>query len=140
MCIRDSIRAVIKALEGGRVFLTHKELLGTWEENARLFHRDETVTGIVRSVEHYGIFVELTPNLAGLAEPKEGVQVGQTASVYIKSLIPEKMKIKLTVVDSFFSELPAQPMQYYEDSGHIDRWRYSPACCPRLVETVFGQE
>ena len=110
--VGQNIRAVIKALEGGRVFLTHKELLGTWEENARLFHRDETVTGIVRSVEHYGIFVELTPNLAGLAEPKEGVQVGQTASVYIKSLIPEKMKIKLTVVDSFFSELPAQPMQY----------------------------
>ncbi len=138
--VGQNIRAVIKALEGGRVFLTHKELLGTWEENARLFHRDETVTGIVRSVEHYGIFVELTPNLAGLAEPKEGVQVGQTASVYIKSLIPEKMKIKLTVVDSFFSELPDQSMQYYEDSGHIDRWRYSPACCPRLVETVFGQE
>lgn len=55
----------------------------------------------MRSVEHYGVFVELAPNLAGLAEPKDGVKVGQQASVYIKNLIPEKMKIKLIIIDSF---------------------------------------
>ena len=49
-----------------RVSLSHKELLGTWEENAALFSSGETVSGIVRSVEHYGVFVELAPNLAGL--------------------------------------------------------------------------
>ena len=43
------------------------------------------MAGVVRSVESYGIFVELTPNLAGLAEPREGVRVGQHAGVYIKS-------------------------------------------------------
>ena len=73
-----------------RVSLSHKELLGTWEENAALFSSGETVSGIVRSVEHYGVFVELAPNLAGLAEPKDGVKVGQQASVYIKNLIPDE--------------------------------------------------
>ena len=33
----------------------------------------ETVGGIVRSIEPYGIFIELAPNLAGLAEPRENV-------------------------------------------------------------------
>ncbi|MGL0910084.1 hypothetical protein ACSTB0_13670, partial [Faecalibacterium wellingii] len=44
-------------------------LLGTWEENAAGFTVGETVVGIVRSVEEYGTFIEIAPNLAGLAHP-----------------------------------------------------------------------
>lgn len=95
------IRAVIKSIENGRISLSHKELLGTWEENANSFCAGETVAGIVRSVENYGAFVELAPNLAGLAESKDGVKAGQQASVYIKSIIPEKMKIKIIIIDTF---------------------------------------
>lgn len=78
------IKAVVKSNDGSRICLTHKELLGTWEENASLFSSGETVSGIVRSIEDYGIFVELAPNLAGLAEPKENIHAGQSISVYIK--------------------------------------------------------
>ena len=70
------IRAVIKSIENGRISLSHKELLGTWEQNAAGFAPGETVAGIVRSVENYGAFVELTPNLAGLAESRDGVRIG----------------------------------------------------------------
>ena len=125
-----------------RVSLSHKELLGTWEENAALFSSGETVSGIVRSVEHYGVFVELAPNLAGLAEPKDGVKVGQQASVYIKNLIPEKMKIKLIIIDSFDppSDVPAPitPLRYFIDSGHLDHWVYSPAVSNTKIETFFA--
>jgi len=55
--------------------------------------RETAVAGIVRSVESYGIFVELTPNLAGLAELKENVHAGQQASVFIKSILPNRMKV-----------------------------------------------
>lgn len=79
-------------MDNGRICLSHKELLGTWQENASLFEPGETVTGIVRSIEEYGIFVELTPNLAGLAELREDVHVNDCASVYIKAINPEKMK------------------------------------------------
>ena len=48
------IKAVVKSIENGRVSLTHKELLGTWEENAQNFKIGETVAGIIRSVEDYG--------------------------------------------------------------------------------------
>ncbi len=132
------IKAVVKSVDdNGRICLSHKELLGTWDENAALFQSGETVAGIVRSVEDYGVFIELTPNLAGLAEPKEGVQVGQHASVYIKSLIPEKMKVKLIIVDSFDAEYPANEIDYYIDSGHIDSWQYSPACADKVIRTDF---
>ena len=94
--------------------------------------------GVIRSVEKYGVFVELTPNLAGLAEYVQGVYAGQHASVYIKSLIPERMKIKLIIVDAFDAEYPPPPVTYYTDSDYIDHWIYSPECCPKVVESFFS--
>ena len=134
------IRAVIKSIENGRISLTHKELLGTWEENARQFKAGETVAGVIRSVEEYGAFVELTPNLAGLAEMKDNVRAGQQASVYIKNIIPDKMKIKLIIIDTFDDEIsPSQPVYYYS-GDHIDRFDYSPPCSEKIIETVFSDE
>ena len=137
----DNIKVIIKDISvDGKITLSHKELLGTWEENAALFSQGQTVTGIIRSIEDYGAFVELTPNLAGLAEPKSGVYVGQQASVYIKSIIPEKMKIKLIIIDSHMTAPPSKPMRYFVDpkaQSHIGRWCYSPACCARVIESVF---
>lgn len=134
----QNIRAVVKKVDSdGRVSLSHKELLGTWEQNAALFSAGETVAGIVRSVENYGVFVELTPNLAGLAEPREGVLPGQHASVYIKSLIPEKMKVKLIIVDAFDAAYTRPELLYFITEGRIGRWRYSPEGADRVVESVF---
>ena len=131
------IRAIIKSIENGRISLSHKELLGTWVENASKFSAGETVSGIIRSVENYGAFVELSPNLAGLAECKEGVKAGQQASVYIKSIIPEKMKIKLIIIDTFDYKYNPQKPEYYFNGNHIDKFIYSPDNCPKYVETVF---
>lgn len=136
------IKAIIKSIdrEHSRIYVSHKELLGTWEENVSRFEIGQTVAGTVRSIEPYGIFVELAPNLAGLAEYREGVSVGQRAAVYIKNIIPEKMKVKLVLVDAYAT---GQPMDYkfdYFDIGnHIDSWVYSPAECERRVMTVFEE-
>ncbi|MGN1051750.1 MAG: S1 RNA-binding domain-containing protein, partial [Acutalibacteraceae bacterium] len=112
------IKAIIKSKEQGRISLSHKELLGTWQENADLFTPGETVAGIVRSVESYGSFIELSPNLAGLAEVKENIKVGEQASVYIKSIIPEKMKIKLIVIDTFNYEYNPKKPKYFFEGNH----------------------
>lgn len=136
----QNIFAAVRSIgDDGRITLTHKELLGTWEENAATLSVGETVPGIVRSVEKYGIFVELSPNLAGLAEFSEGVEVGSHAGVYIKSIIPSKMKIKLTVVDSFKADYPIEEPKYFIRSGHIDRWQYSPDGSEKMIESVFSQ-
>ena len=132
-----NIRVIVKSIEDGRINLTHKELLGTWEENAKRFSIGETVAGIVRSVEEYGIFVELAPNLAGLAEPKEGVKPGQQASVYIKNIIPEKMKVKLIIIDTFDYEYRPSMPDYFYEGNHIDRFIYSPQSSSKHNEEIF---
>ncbi len=137
--VGQDIKAVVREVDrdSGKITLSHKELLGTWEENASLFSAGDTVAGIIRSVESYGVFVELTPNLAGLAELKEGVKVGQYASVFIKSILPEKMKIKLIIVDYFDSKPEPIKPNYYITGDNIDCWTYSPDVCNKVIETVF---
>ncbi len=137
--IGQNIKAVVKSTNDNKITLTHKELLGTWQENADLYSIGETVTGIVRSVENYGVFVELTPNLAGLAEVREGVEAGNMVSVYIKAIIPDKMKVKLIIVDKFSTQKDIKPLpyQYFCSEEHIDRWIYSTDSCSKDVRTDF---
>lgn len=142
------VNTVLKSIdeEKNRIFVSMRELLGTWEENASIFTPGQTVAGVIRSIESYGVFVELTPNLAGLAEIREDMAdfarsaVGKTVAVYVKSIIPERMKIKLVLIDSYKNETSAASIKYFLDPEkvmHIDRWQYSPDSCPRLIETVF---
>ena len=137
----EYIMAVVKQYdrETGRIYLTHRELLGTWEENAECFRAGQTVTGIVRSVEEYGIFVELAPNLAGLAESVDNVSPGDACSVYIKSIIPERMKIKLVLIDNC-GPAEVQPCRYFVDTEtvrHISHWIYSPFSSRKVIESIF---
>lgn len=132
------IKAIVKSIENDRISLTHKELLGTWEENIEYFATGETVAGIVRSIEEYGAFIELAPNLAGLAEPKEGIRPGQQASVYIKNIIPSRMKIKLIIIDTFDYDYRPTAPNYFFDGNHIDNFVYSPPESARIIETVFN--
>lgn len=141
LSVGDIIYTVVRYIdERGRIFVSGKELLGTWEENASLFQEGQTVRGIVRSIESYGIFIELTPNLAGLAEYRDGVRIGQIAAVYIKSIIPDKMKIKLIIIDTDDSQINNAPLTYFFDpskENHIDYWRYSPRNSIKKIETLF---
>lgn len=136
--VGDNIKAVVKSFDDlGRITLSHKELLGTWSENAELFTPGETVSGVIRSIENYGIFVELTPNLSGLAEYTSEVYEGQQASVYIKSIIPEKMKFKLIIVDAFDARYPKSKPIYFISKGHLDEFCYSPPNCAKVIKTEF---
>ena len=135
--IGQDIRVAIKQiLPDGKIMLTMKELLGTWAQNAQRLSAGQTVTGIVRSVESYGIFVELSPNLAGLAEPKDDVYVGQQVSVYIKSIIYEKMKVKLIIIDSF-DNAPNTEIEYFYNDNKITEWVYSPENSAKEIITKF---
>ncbi len=145
------IPVVVKQIdrENNRIFVSHRELLGTWAENAAAFAPGQTVAGIIRSIESYGIFIELSPNLAGLAELRENrapsldLTVGRSAAVYIKSIIPERMKIKLVLIDTYSAPHTSAAPRYFIDPAvtpHIDRWRYSPPNAPKVIESVFSAE
>jgi len=124
--------------ELGRVSLTHKELLGTWSENADRFSAGMTVPGTVRGIKDYGLFIELTPNLSGLAEYRGDLKIGDRVSVYIKVIIPERMKIKLVVIDKLPPEEAPDTLEYFIRSGRMTRWQYAPEDCEKAgTETVF---
>lgn len=139
--VGELIDVIIHSQENGRIYVTRKELLGTWEENASRFCAGQTVPGIVRSVESYGIFIELTPNLTGLAELKDNVNAEDDATVYIKSILPDRMKIKLIILDSGKGLAPIQAsscVSFMPKSPHIDYWRYSPPNAAKIIETRFS--
>lgn len=138
--IGQRIYAVVRSVDPNarRISLTHRELLGTWAQNAAMFSPGETVRGVVRSVEPYGVFIELAPNLSGLAEARDDLAPGMVVSVYIKSILPQRMKIKLTVIDVLAASDEPEPPQYFVTDGHIDECVYTPACCDRkYIATVF---
>ncbi len=122
--------------EKGRIVLSTKELFGTWLENAQNYHTGDTVLGVVRSIENYGVFIELAPNLAGLAELGAHVECGQTVSVHIKNINPEKMKIKLAVLSALNCS-PPKCDNFYIKNGHIDEWIYSPEGATKILRTIF---
>ena len=97
----QNLQIMVKSIDRkqNRVMLTYKELLGTWEENAEKFQEGTYTRGIVRETERNknGIFIELTPNLVGMAEYTEDLEYGQEVEVYIKKIVPERRKIKLLI-------------------------------------------
>lgn len=100
--VGQKIKVMIKSVdrENNRIVLSHKELLGNWEDNVQDFQEKMIVGGIVKEADQYknGLFIELTPNLVGLAEYKDGFRYGQKVKVYIKKIIKDKKKIKLLIV------------------------------------------
>ncbi len=121
-----------------RFVLTIRELLGTWAENAANFRVGETVVGIVRSVEEYGTFIEIAPNLAGLAESCPDLHPGQAVSVYIKNILPDKMKIKLVIVNHSLNQSLRFDLRYFITEGHLDHWLYSTPESRKRIETEFS--
>lgn len=135
----ESIRTVLRKRAPEKLTFSLKELLGTWQENAANFNPGETVTGTVRSIETYGVFVELAPNLAGLAEPCDFLFEGQRVAVYIKSVLPDKMKIKLVIVEAFEESEPAGELKYFFNGEHMARFDYSPENSAKIISTVFEE-
>ena len=138
--VGEEIRVVVRGRdEKNRITLTHRELLGTWAENAARFQAGMTVPGIVRGLKEYGAFVELTPNLSGLAERKNGLREGDRVSVFIKAILPERMKIKLLAIDTLPPLNVPAPLEYFLTQGQIEKWKYAPEGCVKVgAETIFA--
>ena len=99
--VGQKIDVVIKDIDKqeNRVYFSYKEMLGTWEDNIKDIQEKTIVQGTVRETEknRRGIFIEIKPNLIGMAEYKEGLQYGQKVDVYVNKIVKEKKKIKLII-------------------------------------------
>ena len=72
------------------------------------------------------------------ADSRERLTPGERVSVFIKSIRPERMKIKLQVIDRLPPAEPG-PLPYQVTDGTLERWTYSPPGCEKTVETVFTE-
>lgn len=124
--------------EQDRVILSHKELLGTWMENIQSFSAGMTVPGYVRGIKDYGAFIELSPNLSGLAELRGDLLEGDRVSVYIKAILLARMKIKLLAIERLPREMTPPPLRYFITEGNLTHWRYAPPGIEKIgLETTF---
>lgn len=100
--IGQKVKVMIKSIDKltGKVILTYKELLGDWYENIKDLKEKTIISGTVRETDKYknGIFIEIKPNLVGLAEYKAGLKYGQKVDVYVKKIIEKSKKIKLIII------------------------------------------
>ena len=100
--IGQNVKIMVKSIEEdkNRVNFTYKELLGNWEENVNKYTEKSFTKGIVKGADKFknGLFIELTPNLVGMAEYQEGYEYGQEVNVFIKKILKEKKKIKLDII------------------------------------------
>ena len=100
--IGQKLNIVVKCIdrETGRINLSYKDTLGSWEENAQNFKVGMKTKGIVRETEKNknGIFVELAPNLVGMAEYRNGLNYGEQVDIFIKKIDYDKKKVKLIIL------------------------------------------
>lgn len=98
--VGQRINVIVKKFDRdtGRIELTYKEILGTFEDNISKFKEGDIVEGTIRNRIKSGIFVEIAPNIVGLAEHVNGLEYGQKVLVSIKRIILEKKKVKLVII------------------------------------------
>ena len=89
-------------------------------------------------MKEYGSFIELTPNLSGLTDTREDLAPGDAVSVYIKSIRPERMKVKLQIIEKLPPLSEPDPIHYQVTDGILSHWVYSPPGCEKsAIETDF---
>ena len=59
-------------------------------------------------------------------------------SVYIKNILPDKMKIKLVIVNHSLSQNHRFELRYFITEGHLDHWLYSTPESHKRIETDFA--
>lgn len=113
-----------------RVTVTHKELLGTFDDNATLFKQGDRVWGVVYDVKDWGTFVQLTPNTLGLTLSSDtSVEKGQPVLVEIYGIKPTHNKIQIQILGKGDDRQKVQLRKQYfgldKDYKTMKKWAYS---------------
>lgn len=124
--IKELYAVINKIHKDGKIELTHKELLGTWNDGLRSITKGETRLGKVIGIQDYGYFIMVSQNLHGLAEICEDkdIQLGDTVTVKILHIAKNTKRIKLQVIDKVENQHIFEKYEYTQTSGHIDKWAY----------------
>lgn len=136
----STLKVVVKSIDDNyKIELSHKELLGTWEQESEKFKQDDVVCGTVLSIEEYGVFVRLSQNLSGLAEKTDIELVpGDTVLTRVQCIQSKNMKIKLSIISKEDNtQIEHTKFKYYITDSHISDWKYSTDTAKKQIESHF---
>ncbi|MEK7473110.1 MAG: S1 RNA-binding domain-containing protein [Patescibacteria group bacterium] len=107
--VGDSVRAEIINIEGSKIFLSMKKLVDDpWKSVAKKYELNQWVKGRVLKINPFGLFVELDPDIHGLAhiselaakpvkDVNEVARVGDEFEFRIISIDPENHRLGLSL-------------------------------------------
>lgn len=94
------IQAIVKKYDRdtGRIELSLKDAIGSFETRVKVLKEGSVEEGIVRTRTKTGLIIELKNNLVAMSEHVSGIEYGQKVLVYIKKINMEKEKIKVEII------------------------------------------
>ena len=107
--ISDRVRAEIINIEGSKIFLSMKKLVeDPWRSVAKKYNLNQWVSGRVLKINPFGLFVELDPDIHGLAhiselaskpvkDVNEIARIGDEFDFRIISIDPENHRLGLSL-------------------------------------------
>ncbi|MCR4256772.1 MAG: S1 RNA-binding domain-containing protein, partial [Candidatus Uhrbacteria bacterium] len=107
--VGDNVRAEIINIEGSKIFLSMKKLVDDpWKSVAKKYELNQWVKGRVLKINPFGLFVELDPDIHGLAhiselaakpvkDVNEVARVGDEFEFRIISIDPENHRLGLSL-------------------------------------------
>jgi ribosomal protein S1 len=136
----DIIPVVFRGIyPNGKVEVSTMELYGDWEQNAALLNNYEARIGQVKYVADCGAFIILTPNIVGLADRVDGLNLkpGDMVRVVVRIATPEKMRVKLTVAKKLQNNCDIEAQTLLSE-GRITYFEYEPESCvsKRRIEPI----
>lgn len=109
--VGENVKVIVKRAvteDNMRLYVSHKELLGTWEQNIALLEESGGIMnprkGVVAAVHSFGVFIMLAQNLVALTTD-EGValsnlSVNEKVSVVVKNVNDSLGRIKVYLLHS----------------------------------------
>lgn len=101
----------------GRFVLSIRELLGTWERTPPGSPWARPWWALCGAWRNTAPLWRSPPNLVSLAETCPDLHPGQAVSVYIKNILPDKMKIKLVIVNHSLGQSHRFDLRYFITEG-----------------------
>ncbi|MFH1766950.1 MAG: S1 RNA-binding domain-containing protein [Patescibacteria group bacterium] len=107
--VGQTIKAEVIGIEGSKIFLSMKKLIGDpWQDVAKKYQIGDTVEGTILKINPFGFFVELDPEIHGLAHVSELSdeqiedmsvlgKIGETRKFKIVSIEPDEHRLGLSI-------------------------------------------
>ena len=107
--VNDEVDAEIIGIEGSKIFLSMKKLMtDPWQDVYEKYKINDIVTGTILKINPFGFFVELDPDIHGLAHVSEMTkspgtdihklgQIGETREFRIVSIEPDEHRLGLSL-------------------------------------------